>query len=463
METKTGPQHTILDTTHQATERGAGDETLLLTTGPGVPGSMNGAGLNECDPKGVNDNHLASKTDSWTQQPALFGVSQVVGPVDHTVQRIYEFSSISGFNEQAVDLLSMNWMSPENSTPIGWNGLIGMPPYVENDKSEQYMPFFFPASGTLPDSDRQCVSHNNAQTHSIGRYDANTDGTGHSTDRPGSEASKPMTGSYYVDGDGSRAPFCGQATRQWRGRQMMATNDASTPGSSVTNHTDGGTNGVCEDVLVNADGYNNMIRHLHLELGRENVPMNANPFPSLPCIAACVESYFAIFHSTFPFIRKATFLEESSKDWILLFAVAVVGSKYTTCNEERLLSSEFLAILDDMSISRICQDRRTETGIPSTSPFREWESSVFSLAALQAASLFLICSLHRGKQDKARRALMERHYLVGACKEFNLLSRECEDSHDHYDDKNAVQGWLRNQSRMRTGLMIWVRLREQEL
>ncbi|KAL6890068.1 fungal-specific transcription factor domain-containing protein [Trichoderma evansii] len=448
MEIDSEPQYTGLDAIHQTIERQAVDETLLLTTGSGAPGNMNGAGL--------NDVHLASRTDAWIQQPAMFEVSQAIGPTEHGAQPIYELSAISGFNEQAMDLLSMNWMSPENSTSIGWDGLIGMPPYAENDKSDPYMPFFFPTSGALPGSDRECVPRNNAQTPSIGRHDANTDRTDDSTNKLGSERSKAVTGSYYVDGNGSRAPFCGRAARQWRGRQMMAANDASTLGSNGTNCTDGGTNGVREDLLVDSNSYSNMIRQLHLGLGRKNVPMDANSFPSLQCIAICVQSYFAIFHSTFPFIRKTTFLEESVEDWILLLAVAVVGSKYTACNEERLLSSEFIAILDGMSISRICQDRRTETGIPSRSPFREWENSALSLSALQAASLSLICSLHGGKQDMTKRALIERHCLVGACKELNLLSREFEGSHHHHDGNNVIQGWLRNQCRMRTGLMIWI-------
>lgn len=451
------PQYSSLDATHQVTERQAGDGAPILSTGPAV--SVNMSGYN---PEGANGNHLSPRTSAWAQQPAIFEISQTAGSVDHGAQRIYEFSSISGFNEQAMDLLSMNWMSPEHSSSFEWNGLGAVPPYAENDKGELYMPFFFPNSGALSDSGQQSVPCSNTQTPSIGRHDANLDSASHSTCALGksrSEGIKSIAGSYYVDGDGSRAPFRGQARRKWREQRMVAANDASTPGSNVTNHTDGEISGPLEDVLVSVDGYESMIRQLLLELGKENVTMDANTLPSLQCIAQCVQSYFAIFHPTFPFIRRATFLEQSSKDWILLLAVAVVGSKYTTHDddEERLPGAEFITGLDSVSISRLCHDRLIEARITSASPVWELESGEFSLPALQAATLFLICSLHRGKPEMTRYALLERHYLVGACKELNLLSGESERSYRHRGGDNIAQDWLISESRIRIGLMIWVR------
>lgn len=425
------------------------DGTTLLTIGPGASVNINSTDLNERGPDGANGNQLASRSDAWTQRPALFDVSQTVGSVDPGTQRIYEFSSMSGLNEQAMDLLSMNWMSPD-STSFGWNGLITAPPYAEDDKNDLYMPFLFPVSGTLPDSDRECVS-SNGQEPGIVRHDTSASSVGHSTYTPskvGSEANKSITGSYYVDGDGSRAPFRGQTARRWRDRQMMATNDASTPGSSTTNYTDSGTGASWEGPLVSMDGYNNLIR----ELGRENLVVDTNFFPSFQCIDACVRSYFANFHPIFPFIRKNTFLEESNKHWKLLHVVAVVGSKYNTSNEEPQLSPEFIALLDGISSN----NGPTENGTLSGSPLQEIEHNGFNLPSLQAACLSLICSLHRGKSKMTRHALLERHYLVEACNELNLLSGASEDSHAHHDYNKLVQDWSMDQSRIRTGLMIWL-------
>jgi hypothetical protein len=437
----------------------------LLATGSEVPIDINSSGPNECGLEGASGNHLASKMDTWTQRPLMFEVSQAVQPADSGTQRIYELSSISCFNEQAMDLLSMNWMSPENSTSFGWNGLIAAPPYAEDDKSDPNMPFLFPASADLPDPGRECVL-GNGQAPDIGRHGTSIDSAGHSTYAPsqlGSEESKSMIGSYYVDGDGSRAPFRGQASRQWKERRMTAVNDVSTPRSNVTNHTNGGTGSLWEGPLVSVDGYNNMIRELHLELGRKNAVIDANLFPSLQCIAACVQSYFTIFHPIFPFIRKRTFLEESNEHWIILLAVAVVGSKYTTSNEERLLSPKFIAILDGISSSRVCHHRPTETGIPSISPLRGVENNPFNLSTLQAATLSLICSLHGGKIDRTRHVLLKRHCLIGACTELNLLSGESEGGHHHQDYDKVIQDWSMNQSRIRTGLMIWVRPIKKEV
>ncbi|QYS92681.1 hypothetical protein H0G86_000088 [Trichoderma simmonsii] len=414
----------------------------LLTIGPGASSvDINSTDLNECGPEGANGSQVAPRTDAWTQRPPpLFEVSQTVGSVDPGAQRIYEFNPISGLNEQVMDLLSMNWMSPDSAS-FGWNGVIAAPPYAEDDKNDLYMPFLFPASGTLPDPDREPVSIN-GQEPGIRRNDTSISTASHSTYTPsklGSEGNKSMTGSYYVDGDGSRAPFRGQTAGRWRERQMMATTDASTPGSSITHCTDGGTGGLREGPLVSLDGYNNLIR----ELGRENLVVSTNFFPSLHCIEACVHSYFANFHPIFPFIRRKTFMEESKKHWQLLLAVAVVGSKYNTSNAEPQLSLEFIAILDGISGSQLCHDGPAETGIPS-------------MSSLQAGSLFLICTLHRSKSEMKRHALLERHYLVEACNELNLLSGESEDSHVHHDLNKLVEDWSMKQSRIRTGLMIWL-------
>ncbi|KAF3057518.1 hypothetical protein CFAM422_012380 [Trichoderma lentiforme] len=433
------PQGLSLEAIHETVGRQAEDGTPLLTIGPGAPIDINNTDLNECGPDGANGNQqLAARTDTWTQRPALFEVSQTVGSVDTGTQRIYEFNPIPGLNEQVMDLLSMNWMSPDSAS-FGWNGVIAAPPYAEDDKNDLYMPFLFPASGTLPDPDREPVSIN-GQEPGIGRSDASISTASHSTYTPsklGSEGNKSMTGSYYVDGDGSRAPFRGQTAGQWRDRRI---NDASTPGSSITNCTDGGTGGLWEGPILSVDGYNNLIR----ELGRENLVVDTNFFPSLQCIDTCVRSYFANFHPIFPFIRKKTFLEESTKHWKLLLAVTVVGSKYNTSNDEPQLSPEFIAILDGTSGSQMCHHGPAENVIPS-------------MSSLQAASLSLICALHSGKSKMARQALLERHYLVGACNELNLLSRESEDSRVvHQDHNKLVQDWSMNQSRTRTGLMIWL-------
>lgn len=450
------PQYSSLDAAHPTAEGQAEEETSLLAAGPAVPVNMN-----DYTPEGANGNHLSSRANAWNQQPAMFELSQADGSLDHGAQRIYEFSSISGFNEQALDLLSMNWMSPEQSATLGWDGLVAVPPYADTNKNDPYLPFIFSNSGALPDSS---IPRTNARvpTGSISRHDTHLNSTGHSTyssSQPGLEGVKSTTGSYYVDGDGSRAPFGGQAAREWRGRRMAGANNASTPGSNATNYTDDEPSGRWEDALVSEESYESMIRHLHLELAKQNVIIDASTLPSLECISHCVQCYFANFHPTFPFIRKAALLEHSSNDWILLLAVAVVGSKYTTSDdEERLhaLGSEFLAAIDSVSLSRLCHNRLTKTRFFSTSPLRELEKDVLSLAALQAATLLLIYSLHRGKQDMTMHALLERHYLAGACKELKLLSGEVVESNCHHDGDNA-QSWLMKQSRIRVGLMIWVR------
>ncbi|KAJ4865634.1 fungal specific transcription factor domain-containing protein [Trichoderma breve] len=437
MEVDGEPHGMRLEAIDQTVGGQAEDGTPLLTIGPGTSVAINNTDLNECGPDGANGNRLTTRTDTWTQQPALFEVSQTVGSVDPGNQRIYEINPISGLNEQVMDLLSMNWMSPDSAS-FGWNGVIAAPPYAEDDKSDLYMPFLFPASGALPGPDRELVPSND-QEPGIGQHDTSASSATYTPSKLGSEGSKSMTGSYYVDGDGSRAPFRGQTAGQWRDRRMMATNDASTPGSSIANHTDGAPRGLWEGPLVSVDGYNNLIR----ELGRENLVVDTNFFPSLHCIEACVHSYFANFHPILPFIRRKTFLEESMKHWELLLAVAVVGSKYNTSNEEPQLNPEFIAILDGISSSQMCHDGPAETGIPS-------------MSSLQAASLFLICTLHKGKSAITRHALVGRHYLVEACNELNLLSGESEDSHVHHDLNKLVEDWSMKQSRIRTGLMIWL-------
>jgi hypothetical protein len=465
LEGDSEPQYPDLEAVHQIAERQAEDETSLLPTRPTIPVSMEGY-----DPEGATGNYSSPRINGWAQQPAIFEVSQAAASIDHVSQRMYEFSPIPGFNEQTMDLLSMNWMSPEQSASFGWDGFIAVPSYAANEKSDLHLPFFFSNSGALPDTSRQYVPRNDAQVPSTAQYATSLDNTSHQTCSPtksGSEGVKSIAGSYYVDGDGSRAPFGGRNTRKWRRRRMTSVNDTSTPGSNITSYTDGEHGGLWEDTLVNVDSYESLIQQLHLELNKQSIRMDTSTLPSLECITHSVQSYFATFHSTFPFIRKTTFLEQSRKDWMLLLAVAVVGSKYTPIDEEEdrlhALSPELIAALDSMSISRLCHDRLMEAKTSSTPSYWESENGMLGLGALQAATLFLICSLHRGKPDVTRRSLLERHYLVGACKELKLLSGESEENYRHHDSNSVAQKWLINQSLIRVGLMIWVILEKPEI
>jgi hypothetical protein len=77
---------------------------------------------------------------------------------------------------------------------------------------------------------------------------------------------------------------------------------------------------------------------------------------------------------------------------------------------------------------------------------------------LQAVVLGMVDRLHSGQKVVTERALGQMFLLVEQCRSMNLLSHTPPkiDSVTS-SDGSSIRKWLRAQSELRTGLMLWVR------
>jgi hypothetical protein len=67
---------------------------------------------------------------------------------------------------------------------------------------------------------------------------------------------------------------------------------------------------------------------------------------------------------------------------------------------------------------------------------------------------------HSGRKNLMERANLERHYLVEICNSMGLISdkhvTELISGATELTGQETVRGWLEQESRIRTGMMIWV-------
>uniref|UniRef100_A0A8H7N4F5 Uncharacterized protein n=1 Tax=Bionectria ochroleuca TaxID=29856 RepID=A0A8H7N4F5_BIOOC len=87
-------------------------------------------------------------------------------------------------------------------------------------------------------------------------------------------------------------------------------------------------------------------------------------------------------------------------------------------------------------------------------PIRAYENILESLQSRpEAAVLNVVSVLGSGNGDAVREALLERNHLVDACRFLDLFKAPEKSSLHSKDD---MESWLRTQSRIRTGLMVWL-------
>ncbi|KAF5242611.1 hypothetical protein FAUST_3224 [Fusarium austroamericanum] len=119
---------------------------------------------------------------------------------------------------------------------------------------------------------------------------------------------------------------------------------------------------------------------------------------------------------------------------------------------ERLLE----AILDDrlQSVSEKSNQDSHGTWIPGSSQSRVR----LDFITLQAFIISMIDRLHSGQKAVTERALSQMFLLVEQCRSLNLLSRVPPKINNETTSSNgaSITEWLRAQSELRTGLMVWI-------
>jgi hypothetical protein len=400
------------------------------------------------------------QTVSWPREVPAFENPGIME------QRSYDggYAVENAAHEQIVDLLSMNWISPEYSHGLDWNGMFPAENPTQIDTSKPPFSFLFQppaAMGGVGDSvgtvDGQAAPPSQAHATYAAEVEHNTptfhrrfSACGPSTNgsaRTGSDA--PTS---YVDGGEARAPFPGRALHQHQGTKDHITSpQAPLPVQENETTSQTGTG----FILVTDSAYNNMVQNIHREAAQQLLNVDTTRFPSHQRIEELARLYFTNFHSTFPFIRRTDFPRKSAKHWILLLAVAAIGTKYAQTNTPESFSDNvLLTILDTILNAHIQSTEADLDGGAWNVMLDEPETS--HLPTLQALILNIIWKVHSSKKPLVKRALAERYYLVTECTRIGLLSSAIDETSPSVTDEVGVLAWLRKESGLRTGMMIWV-------
>ncbi|CAG9942519.1 unnamed protein product, partial [Clonostachys rosea f. rosea IK726] len=358
---------------------------------------------------------------------------------------------------------SINWMSPQYQTSFDW--ISQLPPFTFGaiDPDLCVLPFQpttataqqqtepgLPSVGVVEEGGRYHPATQESQTAPSLGLPMPSPGPSDSVTR--SEISNPVEGTYYVDGSEARASFKGRAHRRQSilsaGGLVTSPSDASTPINSFT--SDSGKSAHSQGSLLPIRAYENILESLQ---SRPEVhPPNWDPsaFPPLADAQLLYRLYFRHFHPTYPFLRWDCSAFEESGNWIICLGILAVGSIFST-NPDAKQTREVLFALLRASLSRT--EHKDKTSEPRNLLFSDPPSKYADLPTVQAAVLNVVSVLGSGNGDAVREALLERNHLVDACRFLDLFKAPEKSSLHSKDD---MESWLRTQSRIRTGLMVWL-------
>lgn len=343
--------------------------------------------------------------------------------------------------------LGINWISPGYQYDIDWNMLpnngTGKSPL--DPRGQQTPDAIIPTVHDMDHSFRQ-------QTHQSTSLAIET-----SSCDSAQSTQTPLTASaeYYVNGDGSRAPFRGR----YHDRGSLAINQALPTGLKIGNAPEAAYSS-CSSTLCSEEAYGTLLDTLrHHGLDSIESGIESTAFPTHAQIELYVQQYFARFNPVFPFLRKTTFEEESPQRWLLLLAVAAIGSRFVPGSRDsyNILSERLDAALDRCKHGRysvldnvIDNDLYVPgENLMSTSPA--------DVQTLQAGILHLVCLMQSGTQGSMNKALRVRHDLVNSCRSLKLLELSSENSSVLSTCTSpGSPSWLRSEARIRTGISLWV-------
>ncbi|KAH7345995.1 hypothetical protein BKA66DRAFT_324502 [Pyrenochaeta sp. MPI-SDFR-AT-0127] len=270
----------------------------------------------------------------------------------------------------------------------------------------------------------------------------------------------PTENRFYVDGDGARAPFGGRSHDRDSVAGVEASQEVESenatclhPPCSRTVHP-----------LVPPAAHDSLIRAIVAEAQLQSLDITLAELPSHQQTQLYVAQYFSNFHPIFPFLRKSLFPEHASREWLLLLAVTVVGSKFVQRREGQR-PSESLSRLLGVILRRhrygygLGYDDDGEEHVLFVPGQKIKGHACPNLQIIQAGILNIACMLHSGNNTLVQRAFVERHYLVEACHSLQLIAQTTEEKELEdlmkFNRHQAVHKWLARESEIRTGMMIW--------
>jgi hypothetical protein len=368
------------------------------------------------------------------------------------------------FDQPDLGPLGVNWMSPQYQDNIDWDSLLAG--FVVHARTHDQN------RGTnIDDSTRALQGHVNmpATVYASDAYQQSPLPLQQSSEMERTQAYSitasapvlvPTQGRYYVDGTGARAPFGGRL----HGRGSVEAIETERPVESGNTVAPTLPSGPGTHTLCSQAAYANMIGHVISDHQCHRIDLRNVIFPSLDQVQHYVDLYFERFYPIFPFIRKASFSHTTLNEWLLLLAVATIGSRYMRRQEGKIPGDLLFAILDatlknlEYGYKKQVGDEQSDTAFV---PGHHTTTLICpSISLLQAGILNIILLQHSNKKAFVERAFIERHYLVEACHSLDLVSCNPGDrgmrSAVHYREQHSHDDWIVRETEIRVGMMIWV-------
>ncbi|KAI0151025.1 hypothetical protein BJ166DRAFT_581739 [Pestalotiopsis sp. NC0098] len=384
-----------------------------------------------------------------TQYPVILGQQTLESEPIPALGADIVYDMNGRFDAQATKFLSINWISQQYQASLDPFSQLGD---IGNAFPTQFLDnslgFGQPTHEDLTQSaavNPQSASDPPPLLLSVPRGDGETQSLFSDPDSAISRGSHGSGSFFYVDGDGSRASL----------RPVFRNSSATYPPATWRHERSPGALAV-DQIPVRL--YQRFANHLQTEFYK----VIGSNVPSYQQVSLWVNTYFEQFHPSFPFLRRPRFWEDDS-DWLVLLAVAAVGTSISNTADAAQYRHSLIEILQQMVSHRFASmqgrhDSRAEWISPGTDSFTVSGPGTPDLATLQASVLSMICLMHGGKNEEISLAMAERSKLVDACHAMRLLSNS---SAYHFSDsardpEAQCQAWYQHQALSRVGLMIWL-------
>ncbi|KAL3299414.1 transcription factor ZMS1 [Colletotrichum asianum] len=380
--------------------------------------------------------------------------------VSYDTELLGNFANSDFFSDQSVGVSGINWLSPEYYTSFDW----AQPTAVDGTSIPSYDrlhilssagnqivqgPWFDLVAEPLPRIQEPPATSSH-DMHDPGQ----TLGTRYGGSSNGSVMSTSTTGTYYVDGAPTRAPFKGGPV------QIYGEEEIECPGLPNVVQADDyseGSNGPTP-LLLSTKAHESLIHKLKDEGCFKGLALNPTQLPSLSHTKVYFRLYFHRFHPAYPFLRKSTSIYDSESNWLVLLAICAIGSKYAPgVNNDSQKETLFL-LLEKAIFHHISEHNGSRLPACWGSFCEARPDDSWTLGVVQATILYLVCKPQDPKNDSYRLEVAARQFLLECCRELGLLNIATTKSTniEFAPKEDVLKAWIQKQSRIRTGMMVWI-------
>ncbi|CAI0642863.1 unnamed protein product [Colletotrichum noveboracense] len=380
--------------------------------------------------------------------------------VSYDAELLGNFANSDFFADQSVGVSGINWLSPEYFTSFDWvqptaaDGST-IPSYdrlqILSSAGNQLVqgPWFNLVAEPLPQIQEPPA------TSSYDIHDPDqTLGTRHGGSSNGSVMSTSTTGTYYVDGAPTRAPFKGGPV------QIYGEEEIECPGLPNVVQADDYSEGSnsATPLLLSTKAYEILIHKFKDEGCFKGLALHPTQLPSLSHTRVYFRLYFHRFHPAYPFLRKSRSIYDSEFNWLVLLAICAIGSRYAPgVNNHRQKETLFL-LLEKAVFHHISEHNGSRLPACWGSFCEARSDDNWAMGVVQATILYLVCKSQDPKKDPNRLDVVARQCLFGCCRELGLLNIATTKSTniESAPKEDVLKAWIQKQSRIRTGMMIWI-------